>query len=258
MENLPKISVLVVEDEALIAENLRLTLEDLGYQVLATCYTFAEAQAALAPPAPVPDLVLLDINLGHADPARTGLALGQQLREQGGPPFIFLTAYSDLDTVRQATQLRPSGYLVKPVSSGALFAAIQLALDRAATQQPAPLPTNQAAPAPAAPEFFFVKLGERTHRLSWTAVQSMEAGKNYVTLYLANQQAGYPVRGSLTYVLDQLLPPSLHARFIRVNRRVILNAAFITGYDEEYVYCGAVRYENGRTALQQLQELGRQ
>ncbi|WP_051718848.1 LytR/AlgR family response regulator transcription factor [Hymenobacter sp. IS2118] len=238
MENLRKLSVLVVEDEALIAENLRLTLEDLGYHVIATCYTYAEAQAALAPPAPVPDLVLLDINLGHADPARTGLALGRQLAGQGGPPFIFLTAYSDLDTVRQATQLRPSGYLVKPVSSGALFAAIQLALDRATTHQPAPLPAEvlpAAASSDIGPAFFFVKLGERTHKLSWTAVQRLEAGKNYVTLHLAGQQAGYPVRGSLTYVLDQLLPASLSDHFIRVNRRLVLNAACITGYDEAYV-----------------------
>lgn len=253
MEILPKLSVLVVEDEALIAENLRLTLEDLGYHVGATCYTYAEAQAALAEPAPVPDLVLLDINLGHADPARTGLALGRQLQEQGGPPFIFLTAYSDLDTVRQATQLRPSGYLVKPASSGALFAAIQLALDRATSQQTAPLPVTE--PPAASPSFFFVKLGERTHKVSWLAVQRLEAGKNYVTLHLSGQQAGYPVRGSLTYVLDQLLPAALATRFIRVNRRVALNTAAITSYDDAYVYCGPERFDYTSTALPQLQDL---
>ncbi len=240
MESLPKLTILVVEDEAVIAENLRFTLEDLGYEVLATCYTFAEAQAALAAPAPVPDLVLLDINLGHADPARTGLALARQLAGQGGPPFIFLTAYSDLGTVRQATQLRPSGYLVKPVGSGALFAAIQLALDRAASRQPAPLPALPAAPE--TPAFFFVKLGERTHKLPWTAVQRLEAGKNYVTLHLAGQQAGYPVRGSLTYVLDQLVPPSLQSHFLRINRRTCLNVASITRYDDEFVYCGEVSH----------------
>jgi two-component system, LytTR family, response regulator LytT len=258
METLTKLSLLVVEDEALIAENLRLTLEDLGYHVAATCYTFDEAQAALSPPAPVPDLVLLDINLGHTDPARTGLALGRQLHEQGGPPFIFLTAYSDLTTIRQATQLRPSGYLVKPASSGALFAAIQLALDRATSRQPAPLPpTATVEPPVTGPAFFFVKLGERTHKLPWLAVQRLEAGKNYVTLHLNGQQAGYPVRGSLTYVLDQLLPPAMSPQFIRVNRRVALNAAAITGYDEVYVYCGNEQYEYVSTVLPQLQALER-
>jgi hypothetical protein len=50
------------------------------------------------------------------------------------------------------------------------------------------------------------------------------------------------VRGSLAYVLDQLLPPSLQGRFLRINRRTCLNIASITRYDEEFVYCGALRY----------------
>ena len=156
METAPKLNLLVVEDEALIAENLRLTLEDLGYAVLATCYTYAEARQAFAP-GHRPDLVLLDINLGSPDPAHTGLALAQQLRDRpDGPPFIFLTAYNDLDTIRQATRLQPSGYLIKPVNGAALFAAIQTAIERTGTQQPAPCPLPPRA-APPAPDFFFVK-----------------------------------------------------------------------------------------------------
>jgi DNA-binding LytR/AlgR family response regulator len=251
----PRLRILVVEDEALIAENLRLTLEDLGYEVPATCYTFAEAQAALAglPAQGTADLVLLDINLGSADPAASGLALARQLREAGGPPFIFLTAYSDLATIRQATQLQPSGYLIKPVGAPALFAAIQSALEYAATRQPATAPPLAAPPA--APDFFFVKLGERTHKLHWADVQRLEAGKNYVTLHPAGQRTGYPIRGSLTYVLDQLLPPALRSSFLRINRRLSLNAACITAYDDDYVYCGPERYENGRLAQKQLAEL---
>ncbi len=245
-----RLCILVVEDEALIAENLRLTLEDLGYEVPATCYTFAEARAALAAPLPA-DLVLLDLNLGSADAEQSGLALARQLRAQGGPPFIFLTAYSDLATIRQATQLQPSGYLIKPVGGPALFAAIQSALEYAATRQSAPAP----APATPPPAFFFVKLGERTHKLHWTEVQRLEAGKNYVTLHLAGQRAGYPLRGSLTYVLDHLLPPALAGQFLRVNRRLALNVAAITSYDDEYLYCGPERHAHGRSALQLRQEL---
>lgn len=257
MENLPKISVLVVEDEALIAENLRLTLEDLGYEVPAAAYTFAEAQALLAGPlARQAELVLLDINLGSPDPAQTGLALAQQLVEAGGPPFIFLTAYSDLTTIRQATQLRPSGYLIKPVSGPVLFAAIQTALEAAATRHPVAPPALDGTPA--APEFFYVKMGERTHKLQWTEVQRLEAGRNYVTLYTARQRAGYPLRGSLTYVLDQLLPATLRPQFLRVSRQIALNATSITAYDDEYVYCGPKQYENSQLTQQQLQELSLQ
>jgi two-component system, LytTR family, response regulator LytT len=254
MEPTSRIRILVVEDEALIAENLRLTLEDLGYDVPAAAYTFAEAQVLLAGPlARQAELVLLDINLGSHDPAQNGLALARQLAEAGGPPFIFLTAYSDLATIRQATQLRPSGYLIKPVSGPALFAAIQTALEAAATRQPAAPPAP--ASASAAPEFFYVKFGERTHKLPWTEVQRLEAGRNYVTLYTARQRAGYPLRGTLTYVLNQLLPATLRARFLRISRQVALNATSITAYDDEYVYCGPEQYENGQLAQEQLREL---
>jgi DNA-binding LytR/AlgR family response regulator len=248
-----RLRILLVEDEALIAENLRLTLEDLGYEVPALYYTFAEARAGLATtPA---DLVLLDINLGSADPANSGLELARQLRAQGGPPFLFLTAYSDLATIRQATQLLPSGYLIKPAGGPALFAAVQTALEYAASRQPAPLPAPSLVAAPPTPDFFFVKLGDRTYKLYWVEVQRLEAGKNYVTLHLAGQRATYPLRGSLTYVLEQLLPATLQGQFLRINRRLSLNAATITSYDDEYVYCGTERYENGRLAQQQLMAL---
>ncbi|GAB2855360.1 response regulator [Hymenobacter ruber] len=251
MDSAPKINLLVVEDEALIAESLRLTLEDLGYGVLATCYTFAEAQQAFA--GPRPDLVLLDINLGGG-PQQSGLELAQQLRDAQGPPFLFLTAYNDFDTIRQAARLQPSGYLIKPVNSAALFAAIQTAIERAAAHQAAPLPDPNAPAAPV-PEFFFVKRGAFTHKLYWRDVASLEAGKNYVTLRAPAQRLSHAIRGSLYYVLDQLLPPGLQDSFIRVNRRTSLNAAFITGYDDEHVYCAGEAYENGRMAQEQLQRL---
>jgi len=243
------LTLLIVEDEALIAENLRLSLEDLGYAVAATCYTYAEAQQAFRTHAP--DLVLLDINLSSPNPDHNGLALAQQL---GATPFIFLTAYSDLDTIRQATRLQPSGYLIKPVNSATLFAAIQTAIERNTTRQPAPLPAPSAAPAEA-PDYFFVKNGLHTVKLFWREVASLEAGKNYVTLRAPALRLSHAVRGSLTYVLDQLLPAALREQFIRVNRATALNAAFITSYDSDHVYCGPEQYENGRTALKQLQEL---
>ena len=256
MDPSPKITVLVVEDEALIAENLRLTLEDLGYAVPATCYTYAEARQAFAQHRP--DLVLLDLHLGSANPQHNGLALAQQLREQPqGPPFIFLTAYNDLDTIRQATRLQPSGYLIKPVNGAALFAAIQTALERHYSRPAAPAagPWFPDELPDELPDYFFVKLDGRTHKLLWAEVSAIEAGKNYVILRTAAVKTGYPLRGSMAYVLDNLVPVALRDRFLRVNRSTCLNAAYVVAYDDEVVYCGAEAYENGQLAQHQLQAL---
>ncbi|WP_161787175.1 LytR/AlgR family response regulator transcription factor [Hymenobacter sp. IS2118] len=249
----PKITILIVEDEALIAQELCFTLEDLGYEVLATCYTYAEAQQAFA--RYQPDLVLLDLNLHNANPLLNGLALAQQLREQPTPPpFIFLTAYSDLETIRQATRLQPSGYLIKPVNDAALFAAIQTALAHNMVRTPASLPLPDEPPT-GPTHYFYVKVGGQIVKLYWSEVASLEAGKNYVTLRAPALRLSYAMRGSLTYVLDQLLPPELHEQFFRVNRGTVLNAKFITHYDDHHVYCGPESFENGHLATHQLREL---
>ena len=255
----PKISLLVVEDEALIAENLRLTLEDLGYAVLATCYTFAEAERALGQYQP--DLVLLDINLGNSNQTQSGLVLGQQLSE-AGRPFIFLTAYNDFDTIRRATRLQPSAYLIKPVNPVTLFAALQTAIERTTVANTDPFTLQPLAPLPdpaatyETPDYFFIKRGGQTIKIYWREVSSLEAGKNYVTLRAPALRLSYSLRGSMAYVLDEMLPESLRPQFLRVNRAVCLNAGFITAHDAEFVYCAGEQFENGQGAQQQLQELG--
>lgn len=245
-----KLSILIVEDEALIAENLRLTLEDLGYQVPEACYTYAEAMEAFQ--RLPPDLVMLDINLSSADPAQDGLALGKYLAEHTDLPFIFLTAYNDLDTIRQATGLAPSGYLIKPVNMATLFAAVQTALANAGSRTTAALPTPEMQ-TQALPEYFFVKVGQRTHKLLWNDVVSMEAGKNYVTLRTADPTRGYPLRSSLSYVVDNLVPEHLRNNFVRASRSLVLNSALITSFDQNYVYCGALRFERGQISSQVLE-----
>ncbi len=246
----PKIKILIVEDEALIAENLKLTLEDLGYEVTGTCYSYAEAVTAFAHNSA--DLVMLDINLGSRDDAHNGLALAALLHSDDvKTPFIFLTAYSDTDTIRRATKLQPSGYLIKPVNAATVFAAIQTAIERSIANGPGAAPDEAAV----RPDFFFVKMGARTHKLMWDDVYCIEAGKNYVKLRLTANGMEYPIRGTLTFVLEQLLPKRLEAQFLRINRSTALNRRHITAYSGETIYCGTEGFENTRYSAKELQEL---
>lgn len=244
-----KIKVLIVEDEALIAENLKFTLEDLGYEVTGTCYSFSEAAAALSNAEA--DLVMLDINLGSKNSDETGLQLASLV--PGGIPFIFLTAYSDVDTIRQATRLKPAGYLIKPVNPATVFAAIQTAIEAVERDTPVPPPTQDEAPGQ--PDFFFVKVGTRTHKLSWEDVYCIEAGKNYVRLRSTVSKMEYPIRGTLAFVTDQLLPERLKDQFIRVNRSTCLNRKAITSFGADTVYCGSERFESTRLTAKEWQEL---
>lgn len=245
-----KLKVLIIEDEALIAENLRATLEDLHYAVTDICYNYQQALEALAGQSV--DLVLLDINLGSQNQQENGLSLAQLLNQHYQIPFIFLTAYNDLDTISRATKLKPSGYLIKPVNGATLFAAIQTAIEYATA--PNKDSSTIAIPAPP-PDFLFVKVGNRNLKLLWQDILCIESGKNYVTLRSTNGKLVIPIRGTLTFVLTELIPQSLRSDFIRINRGICLNKNNITSYTGEAVYCGKERFENTRFSLKELQAL---
>ncbi len=116
-------SVFIVEDEALIAMELRDRLTSLGYNVKGSASRGEEALGRLE--ADPPDLVLMDIHLaGGLD----GIQTAGRLRERSEIPVIFLSAYSDAELLGQAGKVEPFGYLVKPFEERELHATIQMAL----------------------------------------------------------------------------------------------------------------------------------
>ena len=119
-------TILIVEDDAVMALDLELHLLDMGYRVLGRADSGEQALALAARERP--DLVLMDIGLqGDLDGVRTA----ERLRRQGAMPVIFLTSHTDAGTVAHAVEAAPYGYLTKPVQPGDLRACIQVALVRA-------------------------------------------------------------------------------------------------------------------------------
>lgn len=118
-------SVLIVEDEAIFALDLRQTLEGLGYEVVAAASSQAEALELAV--AHRPQLVLMDINLGAGG---DGIAAAEEINRVIDVPIVFLTAYADDEILRRAAHAVPYGYLVKPVQQRELNAVVQMALAR--------------------------------------------------------------------------------------------------------------------------------
>jgi PAS domain S-box-containing protein len=117
--------ILVVEDEGIVALNLRRSLAGLGYEVVGVAATAADALDLASTGRP--DLVLMDIHIrGNVD----GVDAAVRLREQGGAPVVFLTAYADEGTLERAKRAAPYGYLVKPFSAPELRTTIETALHR--------------------------------------------------------------------------------------------------------------------------------
>jgi len=116
--------VLVVENEEIVALDLEMCLQTMGYSV-AVATTGEEAMATAS--RVKPDIVLMDILLGGSI---DGVEVAEWIRDHLDIPLIFLTAYADPKTVERAAAVNPSGYLVKPFNELGLAASIQLALHR--------------------------------------------------------------------------------------------------------------------------------
>lgn len=116
-------TILVVEDEAIVALELRTRLQELGYRVPETCSTGHQALAMVEQHHP--DLVLMDIMLKEEP---DGIDTGQVIRNNYQIPLIFLTAYADDETLERAKFAEPSGYLIKPFEERQLRSTIEMAL----------------------------------------------------------------------------------------------------------------------------------
>ena len=117
--------ILIVEDEEILAQDLKETLEELGYNVCPTL--LSGEQAVTFFPHIHPDLVLMDIHLqGDVD----GIEAAAQITSKFPVPVVFLTAFHDFDTLSRARTMNPYGYLVKPYSKETLHTTLQVALSR--------------------------------------------------------------------------------------------------------------------------------
>ena len=125
-----KATILIVEDEALVAEDLSIKLARLGYEVRGV--TALGEEAALLARERRPDLVLMDIRLkGPMD----GIAAAEIIRRECDLPVIYLTAHSDRATLQRAKLTEPFGYILKPFEELELETHIEMALYKHQTER---------------------------------------------------------------------------------------------------------------------------
>ncbi len=118
-------TILVVEDEGIVAQEIESRLKKAGYTV---CGLAQDGETAVAQAGDKrPDLVLMDIRLKGA---MDGIAAATLIRERFGLPVVYLTAYTDAATLERAKVMDPFGYVVKPFETRSLTVAIEIALHR--------------------------------------------------------------------------------------------------------------------------------
>ncbi|HEX7468021.1 MAG TPA: response regulator, partial [Methanobacterium sp.] len=116
-------NILIVEDEIIIAADLKVRLENLGYNIFGISATGNDAIRKTGETHP--DLVLMDIMLkGDMD----GIDTAQKIRDLYDIPVIYLTAYFDDEILNRAKITEPFGYILKPFEDMRIQSAVEMAV----------------------------------------------------------------------------------------------------------------------------------
>jgi PAS domain S-box-containing protein len=120
-----KARILIVEDEAIVAEDLENLIIDFGYEMVGSVVSADDAiQQAIEHR---PDLILMDIVLKGN---KNGIDAANEIKDMLKIPIIFLTAYSDLKLIEEAKNTEPYAFIVKPFQDKQVIASIEMALSR--------------------------------------------------------------------------------------------------------------------------------
>jgi DNA-binding LytR/AlgR family response regulator len=208
-----KTKILIVEDEAIIAESIKLTIESLGYEVVGVSDNALDAIELLNKNKV--DLAILDINIQGE---KNGIWLAKNMFQD--KPFIYLTAYGDSKTIEQASKTKPSAYLLKPFKKEDISVAIQMAIINYSNNKTAQVIQNSNAEEKSnifsKKESFFIKQKSAFIKLQVSDILFMEADKNYVKIQTTKEQ--FVIRNTLKDIIGNL--PDF---FLQVHRSFIIN-----------------------------------
>lgn len=222
--------VCILDDEVLICETLNKYLEELGYEVPAYALDYDEAIEIIEENQP--DIMLLDINIGGG---KSGIDVARYIRDHHNIPLIFISSYSDKETVQEAGKVHPNGYLVKPFNKNDLLVAIEIAISNFS------LPNNNSdhqeiqeteEEVKLLTDALFIKNGSAYKKIFFKDIQYIKADGVYATIYTQGQKL--LIRESMRGLM-KILPVD---SFYQTHRSYIVNLHSISLIDKGYVVIG--------------------
>ena len=240
-QTMSKVKILVVEDELIIAEDIRMMLEDLGYEVIGTVPDYSEAIELLDKN--LPDVVLIDILLaGEKD----GITLAETIREKYNLPFIFITSHSDTATVERAKSVHPDGYLVKPFEKKDLYTSIEIAFSNFISKEETEVEKEDS--------FFlkdsiFIRKDYLLVKIRFNDLKWVKSDGNYLDLYCTDEK--HLVRSSMKNFV-QRLPAN---RFLQVHKSYLVNLEHIRSIDHRNVRIDDELIPIGRAFIDDIKKI---
>jgi len=213
-----KTKVLIVEDEALIADNLAAIIGDLNYEVTDICANADEAIKSIK--SNPPEICLLDVNIeGQVD----GIDLAAMLKKRIQVPHIFITSFSDAETINRAKETQPAAYIIKPYTEKEVEVNMTLALyKKNETESP-------AKSSNAEEDSFFLKDKHELIKIKFDEISYCEAADNYTILY--TEKGKFMLSQTMKTVFEKLEANG----FVRVHRSYFVRFKDIQSIGPNYI-----------------------
>lgn len=219
-----KTSVLVVEDESIVAKDIQNSLKKLGYNVPSVENTGEDAIQSAAEHKP--DLILMDIMLKGDI---SGIDAAEQIRKRYQIPVIFLTAYADESTLSKAKVTEPYGYIIKPFKEIDLHTSIEMALYKHGKEQEVKKERDLYSSIvldKSADDCIFVKSNSRLVKVKTSDIYFVEALKDYVIIHTSDSK--YTVHSTMKDMVAKLS----NTEFLRVHRSFIVRVDKIVAIEQ--------------------------
>ncbi|WP_035695148.1 LytR/AlgR family response regulator transcription factor [Flavobacterium soli] len=220
------VSILLVEDELIIAEDMTNILEKIGYTIIGVAIDFDEAIEILE--SEKPDLILLDINLSGK---RDGIELAEEINKRFSIPFIFTTSYTDAATLERAKKVNPVNYLVKPFKKEQLYTAIEIAIFNMAkkTDTVTQEIDENYGEALIIKDALFIKDKFKYTKLTINDILWIKSDGNYLEINTLNKKE--IIRATMSGFMDRLN----RNNFFRTHKSYIVNLDYLTKFETPYV-----------------------
>ncbi|XOV68474.1 MAG: LytR/AlgR family response regulator transcription factor [Fluviicola sp.] len=208
--------IVIVEDEAVIADHLAMLLEDLHYEVLAIVDNAEDLFQTLE--VSMPDLVLLDIQIQGA---LDGVDISHILNNKYQVPFVFISSNTDDRTLSRVKHVSPAGFISKPFKVEQLRSVLALIPPELPKRAEISLETH-----------FFIKDGLGHVRVAYEDLLYAKADDNYTHLHTSDKR--YVLSTTLKKTEEQLAPHG----FIRCHRSFLVNLKKIERLGGNFVVIG--------------------